>query len=381
MRYFLPVFLVACLGRVNPHSDDSKDQSSDSGETAVEPKIWNIASVEPPWGSTAGGDVLVIYGEGFTKDMQVRFGSETASVDSLTEETLTVFSPSSTELGPVDVVVALGEEEKELSEAFTYFEDATGLALGFGMVKTEEYLGDYWNFDTSSNTASGFFAFLEEAQDTDLGKIYWGVEQGNCEADAPLPFPTAEQVSAENLVLSDGVTDLTLFGREDGYFLSPEGGLDGVEAPATYGLEEVLDPQGRALSTSAFTKIPSTFEIVSPAMADSDPHFISRTNLEFEWRGASADWMFGRFSLGCYNEGGTFEVLQVATCSSPDPSGSGTLSLGPGLFTGWRTNCLLIVQMTSVNFEPDEGVYTLPHDRSELRMAGGYSQLGILYTQ
>jgi hypothetical protein len=378
MRYFLPVFLCACLGRVNP-KDEPTHSGQETGETGAPPHhVWSVALVDPPSGSTAGGDTLVIRGEGFKEEMEVRIGGKKATVDQWSVEELTVFSPSAQSAGSVDVVVLFEGEEALLPEGFVYFQDASGLASGFGLLNRTFYTGGYWA--GVENNASGFFAFLEEPQDIHIGDVIWGVREG-CVVDEPSSFPAAAKVDANVLALEKGYTRIELGSKADGYFENDAIDLSRVDSYATYGLEAIINPQGIELATSEFVKTSGAFSIDNPVVNGGALMSIDQSGLQFDWSGSNGDWMMGRFSLACYNSEGNLEWPQSVACGKVDSSGTGSFLLDSSIYTKWENGCFLFVSMTSINLAPEGGPFILPHDRSELRMAGSYTIVGALVTQ
>jgi hypothetical protein len=64
-----------------------------------------VTAVRPPTGSTAGGELVAIDGEGFGDAVDVFFGGTPATVVAVGPTSLTVATPSSTVAGAVDVVI------------------------------------------------------------------------------------------------------------------------------------------------------------------------------------------------------------------------------------------------------------------------------------
>jgi hypothetical protein len=79
----------------------------------------SIASVTPNHASTRGGDVVTITGSGFGTHPVVRFGPAQGTVQSSTNDSVTVLTPAHVE-GIVDVEVDVGGSVARLPQAITF---------------------------------------------------------------------------------------------------------------------------------------------------------------------------------------------------------------------------------------------------------------------
>ena len=79
-----------------------------------------VSGVAPTSGPAAGGTEVLLRGDGFARDTEVRFGAEAAAaVDVVSNHLLAVRTPPGTP-GPVDIVVSRAGLETRLPGAFTY---------------------------------------------------------------------------------------------------------------------------------------------------------------------------------------------------------------------------------------------------------------------
>jgi hypothetical protein len=390
MRYFLPFFLSACLMQVN--ADDSPHQQNpdsgggeetgsgvETGETAeTDPPVheWQLDAVAPPWGSNAGGDELVLSGSGFTEEVRVQIEGQNVPVLTWSETELTVISPAFSGAGEVSVGAVLGESEQVLENAFTYYEDATGLAAGSGLINYNEYMGDYWA--SSQGNASGVFLFWQNPSDLVLGDFAWGVTDG-CKMNATNTMLDIFVPDSDTLVLLGGGKRIELDRAETGVYVDTEIDLDKVKPDQTYELLPIAGPYGFDVSSEDFVKTTRSFSIDKPELGGEHTGSIEQKNLDFEWDDATGDMMFGSFLLACPDETGTHHIVQSMTCASPDPTGAGSFELDGSLFTHWQDECLLYVYMSSVNSQPDTGPVILPQNRAELRMAAAHTMVGALW--
>lgn len=176
-------------------------ETGETGETDPPVHEWQLDAVAPPWGSNAGGDELVLSGSGFTGDVRVQMNGENVSVSAWSESELTVTSPAFSGTGLVSVTAVLGESEEKLPDAFTYYEDATGLAAGSGIINNFEYMGQYWG--NAQDFGAGSFQFWESPRDLQVGDVAWGVNSG-CEMDITPNHPNPLSLDADVMALVGG---------------------------------------------------------------------------------------------------------------------------------------------------------------------------------
>ena len=103
-----------------------------------------MSSVEPAFGSTAGGSTLVLTGAGFNETAEVWLGGVSAEVVSVGPAELIVESPPASAAGLVNVQVSTSAETATLDEA-RYWADATGEVSLVGGVVRFNQVGGYWS--------------------------------------------------------------------------------------------------------------------------------------------------------------------------------------------------------------------------------------------
>jgi len=378
MRYLLFLIMSGCLSRVSP-VEDVPDVPVDTSDSMPSTQEWSVRKIQPAFGSTAGGDLLLISGSGFSDPITVEIAGQEVGLEEVTESGLSFYSPAVSGAGPVDVRVKYQDQEWLLDNAFTYFKDADGLATGVGVLQKIAFLGEYWE-GPMPEEYSGRFGFLERPEDTWFGDIAWGGTDG-CGSTPETFWPEATPVDAEVLRLKNAQRRIELPQSESGYFINEE--IDGGQWAdgLTYALQGIGNPEGFVLSTASFVKTGSPFYVETPEMDGADLTEVNVYGLRFAWRENEADWMYGLFEQLCPITEDEFELVQSVSCASKDETGHGDFALGPELFPDWRAGCFLVVQMSAVQEEPDAGYPWLSYDRSELRIAGVYTQLGVLWTQ
>jgi hypothetical protein len=139
--------------------------------------------IDPPYGSTAGGDVVTLTGDWLEDITAVWFGDQEATISKTGPVEAEVFSPSNTE-GVVDVEIEGSGGTTTLKGAFTYFADQTDLVRGIGKFDNNYYSEDLLTYDSSYGVIDGSFAQFEVGfhQPTDAAETFWGwfPEVGSC---------------------------------------------------------------------------------------------------------------------------------------------------------------------------------------------------------
>ena len=111
-----------------------------------------VAILSPATGSNFGGTSVTITGTGFTRATAVHFGLQLADFTVKNDTTITVTSPASTVLGPVDVTVTTpeGTSSDSVADVFTYTTYTTALP-----VITDVYPATGSNFGGTPVTITG----------------------------------------------------------------------------------------------------------------------------------------------------------------------------------------------------------------------------------
>lgn len=95
---------------------------SDPAKLSIRPAI-RVDRVEPDSGGLAGGESVTIRGAGFTSEVAVTFGPQSASYTFVSSTELTARVPPGMAAGPVDVVVSTRSEDGRLPNGYTYREE------------------------------------------------------------------------------------------------------------------------------------------------------------------------------------------------------------------------------------------------------------------
>ena len=140
-----------------------------------------VEPLDPPWGSTLGGDVVAIDGEWLDEVVSIILdGQETPTW--WDGDTL-VFETPAHEAGEVSVEIV--GEHGSTWETFTYYPDQTGQVRGIGNMGLSFYSEDLLGYDSAYGAVDGPFAQFEVLmhEPTDPANTWWGrhPEVGECE--------------------------------------------------------------------------------------------------------------------------------------------------------------------------------------------------------
>lgn len=114
-------------------ADDGSDaDNGDSGnQQNGDETTLTLDSIYPVEGVAGGGDETSLYGAGFTEDSEVRFGTETAEIEFVSETQINATTPGG-EPGAVDVTVENPDgSSATLEGGFTYLEPEETVTIGW----------------------------------------------------------------------------------------------------------------------------------------------------------------------------------------------------------------------------------------------------------
>ena len=141
----------------------------------------SVASVEPAWGLTTGGEELVIRGKGFSEDVEVSFGGAVAEVTRASTDTLYVTAPAHEGEGEVDLAVSRGDIVGHLDGGYTYWADGEGLIGLVGSIWYFQKRGGYWSA-SEQDEANVQLRAISPVAEFDYSKS-WAASLDTCEAN------------------------------------------------------------------------------------------------------------------------------------------------------------------------------------------------------
>lgn len=150
---------------------------------ACGPSDLALDRVEPAEGLAIGGELVTLYGRGFTEGLEIRFGDRhSPHVEVIDPRTAQVELPSGI-AGRVDLGATLDESSAELAEAFLYLpHDLTFVDPGPGWLPDLEGLLDGWAGDLNGDGIDDVMVL-----DTSYGLSWWrGTGSGSLLDDGSL---------------------------------------------------------------------------------------------------------------------------------------------------------------------------------------------------
>lgn len=147
--------------------------------------------LDPPYGSTLGGDSVVLNGEWLDEVVAIWVDGVSADILSVRSDEL-VFETPAHAAGDVEVLVE--GEFGTSSESFRYYEDQTGLVRGIANMGLSYYSESLLGYDSAYGAVDGPFAQFEVLmhEPTAPENTWWGwhPEIGSCEWGAGTDFTT-----------------------------------------------------------------------------------------------------------------------------------------------------------------------------------------------
>jgi hypothetical protein len=358
---------------------DTDTEPTDTEPTDTEPTEppdpLSLDSVEPDFGSNAGGLTLTLTGE-FDAQTDVEVDGVAARIVSQRATRIEVELPRSNALHWVDVSVTSGTRTDILNDAFQYFEDASGQAGVVGSLAYLEYVGEYWNTNNPPPLAFGDLAFTT-GPNWSLDKIY-ARSIGSCEYEFASPAnldPIELETGAASVRLVDG-TGAASFRLDDdpanaGWFMNDTLNADTQVLPATtYHLDPVNgNADWPAFDVRGIVRVPGSFNVTSPRLAANQLQPQGRT-IDLAWSGSGGDYMLvyiRRETSGGADNG-------YVTCAVPD---TGSFRIPSNTWPNWPANNTLYVQIGRVLEQGGD----LPMNDGENRMAGIYWVFGAAFSE
>jgi len=342
--------------------DGGSGDGGDDGDP--DPIELAIDSVTPAYGSNAGGDLITITGGPFDASAVVEISATEAVVSSVTETELVVVTPAVPRTGLATITVDTDAGSGRLSNAFRYWEDASGLYGMIGVIEHSSYTGGYWDGGTpddiydasvyfSDPTATRWYELMVPVLDTCRSETW--------------------SSSAAVTVFDPGLTSIDLRPTSGSTISLPYDGLGFSDEPTslTKGARyDLVAPVGGSLPTedvSAVVQLPSSPPTVStPALSDSYPPDIGQYQ-SFRWTSGGADWVIITMIL---DNGVTSDGYEVVRCAVTD---DGSFNFDGSQFALWSTGSVAIV---SVGFVYDQSATILPWNRGTSSIAGIVSVVG-----
>lgn len=348
--------------------DGDSDTDSDTDTDVGGP---DIDAIDPAFGTNGGGLEVTITGGPFDSSSTVKFGSAAGTVTNRGTSLLTVRTPTTGVTGAVDVTVSNSDGETVDKGAFTFFEDATGLASLLGVVEWYAYTGGYWS-GSDPGFGSAWVRMIEPAD-----AYYWDFYANGDDACAS-NFTSSLSLSVYDL----GVTQIGLSSSSTGMKLawdstylwwSTEPTAAQFKSDDNWDVDRISASGWPEFEVSLAARTPGTFSITAPALSGSSLPSLAKGDLNLRWSGASGDRMLLYMVLT--DDGDWSSILEEVSCVALN---DGSFSVPTSTFKSWRSNEVLYIMMGNT---VGAGAGTVPLNNGDSRIAGAYWLIGAASTR
>ena len=374
--------------------DTGTDSGTDTGTSGtLIPNL--ISNVTPGYGTTAGGNLIILSGGPFHPSSTVTIGGYSATVQQNTSNQLNIITPASPVAVSAEIRVDMPTGYGISDNDYIYFEDGLGLTGAIGSLVMNEYVGDYWvdanNNPLPSGTKEGtawtaFVAPLDFHWWQYNTPILDGCARNGIDADGNGSYDDINgdgvvngsdyYVYSGNLSVLDfaadslqlqGTSTLTLnrSGTDPtsiSYYLYEVDPVSSSQMPdnAFFDLYVINGPLA-GMSSAQYARSSKQISLISPNLNTLGNINRSQT---FSWTPTGADWM----QIRMYSRNSNGFIHSDVICNVQD---DGDFSF-QNIHHQWVTGDAVYVQFSRI-YESD---ITLPHNDSISRVIGIYTLLG-----
>lgn len=356
-------------------SDTDSDADSDTDSDAdADADGLVITKVTPAYGTTAGGGQVVIKGGPFgdPASVSVRFGSDLATIDSVTASEVHVTTPSASVEGAVDVQVTTGSDAQTLTSGFYYVEDATGQTGAIGLIYWIHVVGTGFGSPPPADVGSAFFSFTSPTN-VEYYRL-WSPTMDTC---------TSGYTSSASYYIYDFGVDTTSWAGSNGstinfawdaaygdYTVASINNSQFAQG-GSYDQANMAPADFPAFSMPDIAETPSSFSVTTPNIAASSLPAVSKSAFSLGWGGVPGDYMLVELDL--YNSAGD-AIVESVTCALND---DGSFNVPSSVWRSWATNRALVVLMARVTLSSAK----VPYNNGNSEVAGAYFVEGVARTQ
>ncbi|MED5370004.1 MAG: IPT/TIG domain-containing protein [Myxococcota bacterium] len=350
-------------------SDADADGDSDSDSDADGDADISITSISPQYGTTAGGESVVLIGEFGSSQGAVLFGDQTGSVTSWGPSAIEVLTPSQSTAGLVDVTVTASGGSHTETEAFVVYEDATGMASVLGAIGWWDYNENVFTSGLDEGTAAVFM-------NVPLDFHWWELYSASADSCAD-NFSSSKGLSVytdldvASMSLSSGGKTITLPWDSTNNRWYGEYTQAALVQGGQYDLPTVSSAVYPSFSITDAARGPKAFTVTSPSMVSGSLAYLSRSQLNFSWTASGADAILINV-LVTSSDGAT--TYHDVTCWARN---DGSFTVPAGLFPNWGSDRVAYLVIGAAT----EGTGVNPVDNGDSRIAGVYWRIGAAYTQ
>lgn len=351
---------------------DTGGRDSDTGEeTDTQEVVISIESVDPEYGTTAGGEEITITGGPFDSSTGVWFGANAATVVSVTSSRIVVDAPAGNAEAEVDVRVRTDDGEGTLVSGYAYYEDGTGMTGVVGEIWWLDQVGTYWGSATT-DSGGAWVQFVHPIAEG-YGELLFNSGTDGCTSGYTGTTPRAYDPSLADIDVSTPTgAYINLTWDATGQAFSLDDMSNTKYTPGgSYDLGTIRPTGLPAFAVPDLAEVPSGFSVSVPSIGGSSVPRVSRSSFNLTWSGSGGDYMVAYLAM--WNAGGT-DWGEVATCVLRD---DGSFTVPSATFSSWPTDRQLDIILGRVKIAGG----TVPFNNADSQVAGVYMVYGATFTQ
>jgi hypothetical protein len=318
---------------------DADTDSDTDADSDVDVDI-EVLSVEPAYGSTAGGQVVTVNASPLDGQVSVSFGGEEATVVSIGGDEVVVEVPAGVE-GFADVEVTSDTGSGTLTDGFAYWEDAAGRTSAVGEIFWWDYRGGYWG--AGADDYGDAWVRLSTPTDLVHADMWAGSTLDRCVTTAEpvgVAWPEGYALGTSLRLVSDSGASISMTRSGDLY----SGAMAASDRLAGESWAMELDSVGWPERVDGFLEMPEPLQITEPFVDGAD-----YTEIDYVFSSFTLSWTGG--SPGDYVVAqlirweGDFDVEYVS-CTLRD---DGSFNVQSSMFSDWYTGEQLTIIVGRVN--------------------------------
>ena len=349
-------------------SDTDTDTDTDV-DTDTDTDPIDITNVNPSYGTSAGGTSVTISGGPFDNSARVFFGGAEANIVNTNTNSLEVNTPAGAE-GTVDIEISTDSGSGQMSNAFDYWLDGTGLTGVVGHFSWYHMVGNYWssapqdfgaaNLILVEPTNFEYWEFYAPSLDTCVSEYETTKYVGAYEPSYSTINVRAPDSSSFSLPRDSATPYLYTTSDTNVYNYFIQNG--------TYTMETSQTGAWPEMEVTGVLKTPNAFSVTEPTINSDAPPTIFQYLFDLNWNGSGGD-----FILVILNRYSGSTVAEQVTCALRD---DGQFTIPPTVWSSWTSDS----QMDVLIGRGKTGTGVLPTSNADTRAVGIYWVYGAGFT-
>ncbi len=362
--------LLAGCSKPEPVAETAGSTDADADVDAdTDLDALTVSTVDPPWGSTAGGQLVTITGGPFDSSAEVFFGGVRGTLATVSSSEISATSPPNASEGYVNVEVVTDTHYGKKNSAFNYWADGTGMQGVLGIISWLDYQGNYWGTPAPVDEGSASLYFITPQSLPTWWNLSYAPSLNTCQSSytysgSTSVYPIDPSASAARLSTPSGGTISLAADPVDTYYFAAS---IGVPTSGWYGVDPITgssDFPEFELGNAVY--MPPAFQVTTPNLNQASLPNVSRSNFRLVWNGSGGDYV--TLELGRQNNAGT--IVEWVTCAVSD---TGSFTVPSGTWAGWGSGSDVIHILVSRWVEGGDPV---PFNNAANGMAGVYTVYG-----